>query len=94
MTKMDVYPPPRIDDTLDLLANNRYYSTLDLASGYWQVQMDNASQEKTAFTTHVGLFEFKVMPFGLCNAPATFQQLMETVLHGLVGRCCLVYLDR
>ena len=93
VTKMDVYPLPRIDDTLDLLANNQYFSTLDLASGYWQVQMDSASQEKTAFTTHVGLYEFKVMPFGLCNAPATFQRLIENVLHGLVGRCCLVYLD-
>ena len=93
VTKMDVYPLPRIDDTLDLLANNQCFSTLDFASGYWQVQMDGASQEKTAFTTHVGLYEFKVIPFGLCNAPATFQRLMETVLHGLVGRCCLVYLD-
>ena len=93
VTKMDVYPLPRIDDTLDLLANNLYFSTLDLASGYWQVQMDGTSQEKTAFTTHAGLYEFKVMPFGLCNAPATFQRLMETVLHGLVGQCCLVYLD-
>ena len=92
VTKMDVYPLPRIDDTLDL-ANNQYFSTLDIALGYWQVQMDDTSQEKTAFTTHVGLYEFKVMPFGLCNARATFQHLMENVLHELVGRCCLVYLD-
>lgn len=93
ITKMDVYPLPRIDDTLDLLANNQYFTTLDLASGYWQVKMDNASREKTAFTTHVGLYEFTVMPFGLCNAPATFQRLMESVLHGLLAKCCLVYLD-
>ena len=91
ITKMDVYPLPRIDDMLDLLANNQYFSTLDLASGYWQVKMDQSLQEKTAFTTQVGLHEFRVMPFGLCNAPATFQRLMEKVLHGLVGRICLVY---
>lgn len=90
---MDVYPLPRIDDTLDLLAKNQHFSTLNLASNYWQVQMDDISQEKTAFATHVGLYEFKVMPFGLCNAPATFQRLMRNVLHRLVGRCCLVYLD-
>lgn len=93
ITKMDVYPLPRVDDLLDVLGNTQYFSTLDLASGYWQVKMDQSSQEKTAFATHVGLYEFQVMPFGLCNAPATFQRLMEKVLHGLVGKICLVYLD-
>ena len=93
VTKKDVYLLPRIDDTLDLLAANKLFSTLDLASGYWQIRMDDSAKEKTAFTTHVGLYEFAVMPFGLCNAPATFQRLMETVLCGLVGKVCLVYLD-
>ena len=92
-TKMDVYPLPRIDDSLDLLAHTKYFSTLDLASGYWQVKMDDAFWEKTAFTTHVGLYEFHVMPFGLCNAPATFQRLMENVLAGLVSNRCLLYID-
>ena len=84
-TKMDTYPLPHTDDCLDLLTNNHWFSTLDLASGYWQVQLEESSREKTAFTTHVGLFEFRVMPFRLCNAPATFQRLMERVLEGLVG---------
>ena len=90
LTKPDVFPLPRIDD---LLAGTKFFSTLDLASGYWQVGMDNDSREKTAFTTQVGLFEFTVMPFGLCNAPATFQRLMENVLAGLTREKCIVYLD-
>ena len=93
VTKLDVHPLPRIDDSLDLLAETKYFSTLDLASGYWQVGMDPDSQEKTAFATDVGLYEFTVMPFGLCNAPATFQRLMECVLAGLSREKCLVYLD-
>ena len=90
---MDVYPLPRIDDSLDHLAHTKYFSTLDLASWYWQVNIKEASQEKTAFTTHVGRYEFHVMPFGLCNAPATFQCLTENVLAGLVRDQCIVYLD-
>ena len=87
---MNVYPLPRIDDSLELLADAKFFTSLDLASGYWQVGM---SEEKTAFTTHAGLFEFTVMPFGLCNAPATFQRQMENVLMGLTREKCLVYLD-
>ena len=92
-TKMDVFPLPHIDDTLDLLSQTKFFTTLDLASGYWQVQMDSNSQEKTAFVTHSGLYEFCVMPFGLCNAPSTFQRLMEAVLSGLARECCMVYID-
>ena len=93
ITKMDVFPLPRVDESLDLLANSKYFSTLDLCSGYWQVKMAPESVEKTAFITHSGLYEFTVMPFGLCNAPATFQRLMETVLAGLTRSVCLDYID-
>ena len=93
VTKMDVFPLPRIDDSIDILSHSRYFSTLDLRSGYWQVKMAPGSIEKTAFATHSGLYEFVVMPFGLCNAPSTFQRLMETVLRGLTRDICTVYLD-
>jgi len=68
---------------LDQLGKSQYFSTLDLAAGYWQIKVDEESKEKTAFTTQQGLFEFKVMPFGLTNAPAVFQRLMLKVLSGL-----------
>lgn len=93
VTKKDVYPLPRIDDILDTLSEAKYFSTLDLSAGYWQVELDEDSQAKTAFTTHCGLFEFTRMPFGLCNAPATFQRLMQVVLSGLEWDCCFVYID-
>ena len=83
-TRKDAYPLPRIDDTLDTLSQARWFSTLDLLSGYWQVEMDPADKPKTEFCTPKGLFEFNVMPFGLCNAPATFQRLMDSVLAGLL----------
>ena len=93
VTKKDVYPLHRIDDTLDALGSSTVFSTLDLASGYWQVEMDHDSVEKTAFTSRRGLFEFTVMPFGLCNAPSTFQRLMDLVLNGYLWHFCTVYLD-
>ena len=68
VTRKDAYALPRIDDTLDALAGSKWFSTLDLASGYWQVGMHPDDREKTAFCTADGLFEFNVMPFGLCNA--------------------------
>ncbi|GBN45947.1 Retrovirus-related Pol polyprotein from transposon 297 [Araneus ventricosus] len=93
ITIKDSYPLPRIDDTLDALNGSQWFSTLDLKSGYWQVEIQPEDKEKTAFTTGQGLWQFKVMPFGLCNTPATFERLMETVLRGLTSEACLVYLD-
>ena len=93
VTRKDAYPIPRVDDTLETLAGSTWVSTLDLKSGYWQVEVAEEHREKTEFCTQEGLFEFNVMPFGLCNAPATFQRLMNAVLAGLQWTSCLVYID-
>ena len=82
VTKKDVYPLPRIDETIDTMGQMEVYSTMDLASGYWQIEIEEEDKEKTAFICHLGLFEFNIMPFGLCNAPSTFQRMMDEVLEG------------
>lgn len=78
---------------MDALASAKWFSTLDLASGYWQVEVDPKDKCKTAFTTCYGLYEFNVLPFGLCNAPITFHILMDLVLADLQWSTCLVYHD-
>ncbi|UYV63130.1 hypothetical protein LAZ67_2003234, partial [Cordylochernes scorpioides] len=93
ITKKDVYPLPRIDDTLDCLRGARFYSSMDLQSGYCQIDVEESDREKTAFITPDGLYEFKVMPFGLCNAPATFERMIDNLLKGLKWTICLCYLD-
>ncbi|KAE8968833.1 hypothetical protein PR002_g27624 [Phytophthora rubi] len=93
ITKRDVYPLPRIDDTLDNLHGAKRYTSLDLHAGYWQVPMALKDRDKTAFVTRQGLFRFMRMPFGLANAPGTFQRMMDAVLRGLTWQTCLVYLD-
>ena len=92
-TKKDAFPLPRIDDPLNSLSGQAWFSTLDLASGYWQVRLSENVKPKMAFATHSGLFQFAVMPFGLCNAPATFERLMSQVMRGLHWKRCLVYID-
>ena len=93
VTHKDAYPLPRIDDTLQSLSGSKWFSTIALLSGYRQVGIAENDREKTAFITHDGLFEFNVMPFGLCNAPATFQRLRNLALSGMLWNECLVYLD-
>ena len=92
-TVKDCYPLPRIDDCLDALGGSKWFTTVDLRSGYHQVAMDDRDLQKTSFVTRRGTFAFKVMPFGLCNAPATFQRLMDHTMIGLNYEICLVYLD-
>ena len=77
ITKKDRYPIPRVDDSLDSLAGNLYFSLLDMRTGFRQIPIAQSDIEKTAFATPAGLFEFLVMPFGLCNAPSTFQRAMD-----------------
>ena len=93
-TVKDAHPLPRIDDLLDALHGAKWFSTLDLKSGYWQVPISEQGKAKTAFRTSSGqLFEFNQVPFGLCNAPATFSRLMDRVLASLHWETCLFYLD-
>ena len=93
-TVKDAHPLPRIDDLLDELHRARWFSTLNLKSGYWQVPIMERDKEKTAFRTSSGqLYKFNQVPFGLCNAPATFSRLMDRVLSGLHWETCLFYLD-
>lgn len=93
-TVKDSQPLPRIDDTLDALSGSAWFSTLDCKSGFWQVGLSHKDRNKTSFCIQGGpVWQFTVMPFGLCNAPATFERLMEFVLSGLTWKQCLVYLD-
>ena len=92
-TVKDVYPLPRIDSCLDALAGARWFSTFDLRAGYHQVGLHPRDAHKTTFITRRGSFQFDVLPFGLCNAPATFERLMDLVMSGLNYESLLVYLD-
>ena len=92
-TLKDAYPLPRIDMCFDSLGGSGWFTTLDLQSGYWQIPVAEADIPKTAFITKYGLYEYTKMPFGLCNAPSTFQRCMELVFRGLQWNTLLIYLD-
>jgi hypothetical protein len=93
VTKTSSYPIPLIADLLDCFNGARYYSSIDLASGYWQIPMDPDSMDKTTFNSKYGSYRFRVMPFGVCNGPATFQRLMDEVFRDMKFKCVCVYFD-
>jgi hypothetical protein len=87
------YRLPRIEDLLDRVAGHQWFSGLDLASGYWQIRIKEQDVPKTAFRTQLGLFQWRVLPMGITNAPSTFQRVMNNVFRGLLNEAVLVYLD-
>lgn len=93
VTKTDAYPLPRIDELLERYETSKWFTSLDLAAGFHQVEMAEEDKEKTAFICSLGLYEFNVMPFGLKNAPGTFQRVMNKVLYEYIGDFVEVYVD-
>ena len=95
LTEKQSYPMPRLEDIWDLIGETKpkYFSTLDLASGFWQIRMDPATKHKASFVTRSGQFTWNRLPFGLKNSPITFQQTMNDVLRDLITKCCIVYVD-
>ena len=93
ITRRDNHPIPRTDTLLEKFGGSKWFSTMDMASGFWQIEMKEEDKEKTAFITDEGLYQWKVMPFGLTNAPATFQRTMQLVLGELFYTIAPVYID-
>ena len=93
LTARDVYPLPRMDECLDSLGEAEFFSTLDANTGFWQIEVSPEDRDKTTFSCHVGMYRFLRMPFGLLNAPATFQRAMDIILSEVRWESVIVYLD-
>jgi hypothetical protein len=93
ITKEDAFPLPRIDNLLEKFRKAKWFSSVDLASGYWQIAMNEEDKEKTAFVCRYGLYQWNVMPFGLTNAPASFQRMMNELFMEYLDEFMAVYLD-
>ena len=85
VTKTDSFPIPRIDDCIDKVGNSKFVTKFDLLKGFWQVPLTDRAKEVSAFASPNGLYQYKVMPFGMNNSPATFQRLVNNVICGLDG---------
>jgi Reverse transcriptase (RNA-dependent DNA polymerase) len=92
ITVPDTYPLPRMDECIDSLGDALVFTTLDCNSGYWQIPVHPGDRDKTTFTSHYGIYRFLRLPFGLRNAPATFQRAIDIILSGIKWKTCLVYL--
>ena len=93
ITTTDAHPLPRIDELLEQFRTAKWFSSMDLASGYWQIEMKEEDKQKTAFTCSYGLYQFNVMPFGLKNAPPTFQRLMNELFRDYLDEFVVIYID-
>ena len=93
LIKKDKFPLLKINTCLDMLNGSRFFSSCDLRQGYWQTVLDEGDRDKTAFVTRKGQWRFKVLSFGLCNAPSQFARTMKLLLSGLTYDVCLIYLD-
>jgi predicted aspartyl protease len=93
LTKKDVYPIPLIEETLSRLSAAKVFTKLDVRQAFYRIRMDEAAEDLTTFRTRYGNYKYRVLPFGLCNGPATFQRYINKVLHGIVDDFCSAYLD-